>query len=483
MLCENCQLNEAELKVKVTSKNKTEEKMVCQTCAEGHHPWNQANEQPEYQEHQDNFEEAFVVKQILQHLATKHGINFQEVAFKEEKRCPSCHMTLKDIAHVGKFGCANCYATFKDDIIDIVRRVQGGQFEHVGKTPHSSHKKIALKRKIEEKNEYLKKLIEIQDFEEAAIVMSSRIRLARNLENHVHPLMYATENDGFRVINEVQDALPNFELMRLDQMDQQSKMKMVAKHLISPELIKQPAAAVLVNDDESLSVMINEEDHIRIQAMGTDTTLQALYNQASSIDDELDRSLDISYDEQLGYLTTCPTNIGTGMRASVMLHLPGLSIMKRMTRIAQTINRFGYTIRGIYGEGSQVYGHTYQVSNQLTLGKSELEIIETLTEVVNQIIHEEKQIRQKLDTYNQLETQDRVFRSLGILQNCRMITMEEASYRLSEVKLGIDLNYIELQNFKFNELMVAIQSPFLLDEEDDKSVKEKRADILREHIK
>lgn len=201
--------------------------------------------------------------------------------------------------------------------------------------------------------------------EETPIVMSSRIRLARNLENHVHPLMYATENDGFRVINEVQDALPNFELMRLDQMDQQSKMKMVAKHLISPELIKQPAAAVLVNDDESLSVMINEEDHIRIQAMGTDTTLQALYNQASSIDDELDKSLDISYDEQLGYLTTCPTNIGTGMRASVMLHLPGLSIMKRMTRIAQTINRFGYTIRGIYGEGSQVLW-TYLSSIQPT---------------------------------------------------------------------------------------------------------------------
>lgn len=99
--------------------------MVCQTCAEGHYPWNQANDQPDYQEHQDDIEEAFVVKQILQHLATKHGINFQDVAFKEEKRCPTCDMTLKDIAHVGKFGCANCYATFKDDIIDIVRRVQG----------------------------------------------------------------------------------------------------------------------------------------------------------------------------------------------------------------------------------------------------------------------------------------------------------------------------------------------------------------------
>ena len=205
--------------------------------------------------------------------------------------------------------------------------------------------------------------------EEAPVVISSRIRLARNLENHVHPLMFPSEQEGFRVINEVQDALPNLKLQRLDTMDQQSKMKLVAKHLVSPELIKQPASAVLLNEDESLSVMINEEDHIRIQALGTDLSLRELYQRASNIDDELDSDLDISYDEHLGYLTTCPTNIGTGMRASVMLHLPGLSIMKRMNRIAQTINRFGFTIRGIYGEGSQAYGHIYQVSNQLTLGK------------------------------------------------------------------------------------------------------------------
>ena len=243
-------------------------------------------------------------------------------------------------------------------------------------------------------------------------------------------------------------------------MDQQSKMKLVAKHLVSPELVKQPASAVMLNDDESVSVMINEEDHIRIQALGTDLSLKDLYQRASKIDDELDKALDISYDEHLGYLTTCPTNIGTGMRASVMLHLPGLSIMKRMNRIAQTINRFGFTIRGIYGEGSQVYGHIYQVSNQLTLGKTEEDIIDNLTEVVNQIINEEKQIRERLDKHNSVETLDRVYRSLGVLQNSRIISMEEASYRLSEVKLGIDLNYILLENFKFNELMVAIQSPF-----------------------
>ncbi|ATN03572.1 protein arginine kinase [Staphylococcus capitis] len=319
--------------------------------------------------------------------------------------------------------------------------------------------------------------------EEAPVVISSRIRLARNLENHVHPLMFPSEQEGFRVINEVQDALPNLKLQRLDTMDQQSKMKLVAKHLVSPELIKQPASAVLLNEDESLSVMINEEDHIRIQALGTDLSLRELYQRASNIDDELDSDLDISYDEHLGYLTTCPTNIGTGMRASVMLHLPGLSIMKRMNRIAQTINRFGFTIRGIYGEGSQVYGHIYQVSNQLTLGKTESDIIDNLTEVVNQIINEEKQIRERLDKHNPVETLDRVYRSLGILQNSRIISMEEASFRLSEVKLGIDLNYISLEDFKFNELMVAIQSPFLIDEDDDKTVNEKRADLLRKHIK
>ncbi|RIO58423.1 protein arginine kinase, partial [Mammaliicoccus sciuri] len=150
-------------------------------------------------------------------------------------------------------------------------------------------------------------------------------------------------------------------------------------------------------------------------AMGNDLSLSTLYEKASEIDDQLDSELDVSFDETLGYLTTCPTNIGTGMRASVMLHLPGLTIMKRMNRIAQTINRFGFTIRGIYGEGSQVYGHIYQISNQLTLGKTEEEIIESLSEVVQQIINEEMQIRERLNRHNHIETLDRVYRSLGIL--------------------------------------------------------------------
>lgn len=170
MLCENCHLNEAEVKLTVKSKEGTSEKWVCSIWAQGENPWQQNENTSPHSQFQDDIEEAFVVKQILQHLATKHGINFHEVAFQEEKQCPTCNMTLKDIAHVGKFGCANCYATFKDDIVDIVRRVQGGQFEHVGKTPRSSHKKLAIKKQIEEKTKYLNVLIDEQNFEEAAIV-------------------------------------------------------------------------------------------------------------------------------------------------------------------------------------------------------------------------------------------------------------------------------------------------------------------------
>lgn len=165
-----------------------------------------------------------------------------------------------------------------------------------------------------------------------------------------------------------------------------------------------------------------------------------------------------------------------------MLHLPGLSIMKRMNRIAQTINRFGFTIRGIYGEGSQVYGHVYQVSNQLTLGKSEQEIIDALTELVQQIINEELELRERLHEHKTVETLDRVYRSLGILKYSHLISVEEASYRLSDIKLGIDLGIIEIDDFNFNELIIAIQSPFLIDETEEHSIEEKRAEILRRYI-
>ncbi|TDM13538.1 protein arginine kinase [Macrococcus bovicus] len=314
------------------------------------------------------------------------------------------------------------------------------------------------------------------------IILSSRIRLARNLEDFVHPLMY-DDQTGEQVLNAASAVLGSqFDEVRLADLDVNARQMLVIKHLVSKELLSQPHGAVFLSEDESVSIMINEEDHIRIQVLGRDLSLEHLYLKAKEIDQQIDEKMTISFDETLGYLTTCPTNIGTGLRASVMLHLPGLSIMKRMTRIAQAINRFGYTIRGIYGEGSQGLGHVYQVSNQLTLGKSEEAIIGDLKQIVEQIIGEEEAMRQRLFDYDYIQTSDRINRSLGILKYARLISAEEASLRLSEVKMGIDMGIIPAQPFRFNELMVAIQPPFLNTINEALEIDEKRAKMLREHL-
>lgn len=176
MLCENCHTNQAEMKVTLKDHNGIHEKWVCTSCASNENNWSPG---------QDDIEGAFVIKQILQHLASKHGLNFNDVAFQEEKRCPTCRMSLKDIADVGKFGCSDCYYTFKDDIVDIVQRVQGGQIAHVGKAPKSSFKKRTLRKQIEEKQSHLDVLVQAQKFEEAALVRDEINALKLQIEGGV----------------------------------------------------------------------------------------------------------------------------------------------------------------------------------------------------------------------------------------------------------------------------------------------------------
>ncbi|WP_414054696.1 protein arginine kinase [Macrococcus equi] len=334
-------------------------------------------------------------------------------------------------------------------------------------------------------NKHLQNILSdwMQSADEPAVILSSRIRLARNLENYVHPMMFK-DDTAEQVIEEVSSVIGNeYELIKMSDTPMKERQMLVVKHLMSKELAQKDYGAVFINEDESESIMVNEEDHIRVQVLGNDLSLHHLYERARIIDKKIDEKLMISYDEHYGYLTTCPTNIGTGLRASVMLHLPGLSIMKRMTRIAQTINRFGFTIRGMYGEGTQALGHIYQVSNQLTLGKTEESIIEDLTQVVEQIIEEEINMRKRMNNYDHVETIDRIYRSLGILKYSHKISVEEASLRLSEVKLGIDMGIIKDTPFRFNELMVAIQAPFI-DKlyTENRQIDEKRAQMLREHL-
>ncbi len=233
--------------------------------------------------------------------------------------------------------------------------------------------------------------------------------------------------------------------------------------------------------------MVNEEDHIRIQCLYPGLQIDDAWKMASLIDDLFEAKLDYSFDEKRGYLTSCPTNVGTGIRASVMIHLPALVISNQINRIISAITQVGLTVRGIYGEGSEALGNLFQISNQITLGQSEEDIIENLYGVVRQIIDHEKQARIQLLRDSKVQIEDRVGRSYGTLLHAKIINSKEATERLSDVRLGIDLNMVNgIPANVFNELMVLIQPGFLQQYAGQMTPFErdaKRADIIREKLK
>lgn len=303
------------------------------------------------------------------------------------------------------------------------------------------------------------------------IVISSRVRLARNLKTLPFPML-ATESQARQVIQKVEEVwseaskhheMGPLEMLHLNAMNDLEKRVLVEKHLISPSLANESRlGAVILSEDESISIMINEEDHFRIQCLFPGFQLYEAYKVAGRIDDIFESKCDYAFDEYKGYLTSCPTNVGTGIRASVMIHLPALVITQQMNRILAAITQVGLAVRGLYGEGSEAIGNIFQISNQITLGQSEEEILENLHSVVNQIIGHERAARQKLMQESKLRVEDRVQRSYGVLCNARIIDSKEAAQRLSDVRLGIDLGMIKNTSATvLNELMVMTQPGFL----------------------
>lgn len=282
---------------------------------------------------------------------------------------------------------------------------------------------------------------------DADIVLSSRIRLARNLNDYTFPVM-APDKEADKSYNHIRgqldgasyQSLGKFEWLDIDDIKPIEKRVLVEKHLISPTLADESShGAVVINENESVSIMVNEEDHLRIQCLFPGFQLNEALTLANGIDDWLEQKFNYAFDEQRGYLTSCPTNVGSGLRASVMVHLPALMITQRMNRIAPAINQFGLVVRGIYGEGSEALGNVFQISNQITLGKSEEDIVEDLRGVVMQLIQHEKAARKDLREMSKVQLEDRVFRSYGILSYSRIIQSKEAAKCLSDVRLGIDL--------------------------------------------
>jgi protein arginine kinase len=327
------------------------------------------------------------------------------------------------------------------------------------------------------------------------VVLSTRIRLARNLSDYLFPTLFSSE-EANRILGKVQESISsesgehgNLELLKMSEMQPLQKRVLMEKHLVSPNLADDSSyGGVVLSEKEDISIMVNEEDHIRIQCLYPGLQLKEALKKADEIDDWLESKLDFAFHEKSGYLTSCPTNVGTGLRASVMMHLPALIITQQMNRIIPAINQLGLVVRGIYGEGSEALGNIFQISNQITLGKSEEDIVDDLTGVVKQIIAQEQSAREALVKTSNIQLEDRVFRSLGVLENCRIIESKEAAKCLSDVRLGIDLGYIQnISRNILNELMILTQPGFLQQysggplRPDERDIR--RAAFIRERIK
>ena len=288
------------------------------------------------------------------------------------------------------------------------------------------------------------------------IVISTRVRLARNLKDYPFPCRLGTQGRE-KVIESVRDALLNgnsaiagdFRFIRMSELEAQQSVSLVEKRLVSPEFISSSEGrALLLSKDESLSIMLNEEDHIRLQVIQKGLSLETAYDTADKLDTLLD--------ERLGYLTQCPTNLGTGMRASVMLHLPALERSKVISRISGNLSKLGLIIRGAHGEGTEPKGALYQLSNQITLGISEKAAIENLKNIPLQLIAQEEQARDRI--CRSIDVQDTIARSLGILRSALVISHDEALQLLSNVRLGISSGQItDVTAEQVDSLMTAVE--------------------------
>jgi protein arginine kinase len=278
-----------------------------------------------------------------------------------------------------------------------------------------------------------------------AIVLMTRIRLARNLANRSFP-GWAEREEREEILSQCREAVTNTSAMKrclsvpVTEIEPLQRQILVERHLISRELSGSKAGSgVVINKDQSVSVMINEEDHLRIQVLRAGFQLKKAWNTINALDTSLEEALDYAFSPSLGYLTACPTNLGTGMRASAMMHLPALVIAGQMEKVVRAVNQLGMVVRGLFGEGSDASGSIFQISNQTTLGESEEEIIKRLQSVLQSIIDHEVNAREKLLESDANKLQDKIGRAYGILQHSHLLTSSEAMNLLSLVRLGTDL--------------------------------------------
>ncbi|MBI2191718.1 MAG: protein arginine kinase [Planctomycetes bacterium] len=328
---------------------------------------------------------------------------------------------------------------------------------------------------------------------EGDIVISSRIRLARNVDGY-HFLTKATleqkrdiESLVRRKFREIEFS-PEISYLSLARLNEVDRSMLVERHLMSKEHSEATGERGLaINAQETLSIMVNEEDHLRIQVFRCGMDLEACWKQIDEVDSLIEQRLPYSYHSQFGYLSACPTNVGTGLRASVMLHLPALGLTKQIEKVFRAVAKINLAVRGLYGEGTQATGSFYQISNQTTLGKTEEDLIHNITSVVPNIIRYERRARESLAAETEKRLEDKVWRALGILRTARRMSSTEALELLSHLRLGVHMNLIRGISIRELNELVLFSQPAHLQKQSGKKLAaperdQARADYLRQRL-
>ncbi len=319
------------------------------------------------------------------------------------------------------------------------------------------------------------------------VVISTRVRFARSVDGFKFPHMLSAEENN-AIVDLVSKSVnkKKYSVLKMNNIDEITKKSLVEQHLISKEFEINQNGALLANTDNTIVTMINEEDHLRIQSFCSGFNIDKCYNQLVDFTDELNNKINFTESEKYGYITACPTNVGSAMRVSVMLHLPGLVKLGLLNKLLSQATSIGFAIRGYYGENSAGGGNMYQISNQKTLGISDQDIIYNIKTIVSSIIEQERKARELLLNTNKY-LEDSVYRSYGILKNARIIGDEESLKLLSEVRLGVsskilnDVDLLSIQKLmvdtKENTLKTILKENFSNEEEDIK-----RAEYIRREL-
>lgn len=321
-----------------------------------------------------------------------------------------------------------------------------------------------------------------------AIVLTSRIRLARNLRDQAFP-GWAKKEDRSRTLDELRPAVEALPCMKdafsqeLDSLSSVQKQVLVERHLISREHAARGAgSAAVIERRQSVALMLNEEDHLRMQSIRPGMALRSAYEALAAIDTELEDSLDLAFDHELGYLTTCPTNLGTGMRASAMLHLPALVLNDQIGQVLQAVNKIGLAVRGLYGEGTESLGNLFQISNQSTLGESEETILRRLERVILQVSTHERNARERLLEDDPAMVSDKIGRAYGVLRHAWIIDSKEALNHLSLLRLGGDLGFLPEDTVKCCDALLMDIQPAHLQLHSGRKLSPEERDSIRAEI-